>query len=260
MTKPSQRVLQGKTALVTGAGSGIGRAIALELSALGAHVFAVGRNREHLASTCDAIAKAGGKAELIAADITTEDGLSALERATLRADVLVNNAAAWAPKGPLEGLTLEDLRRVHETIVIAPTCLCAAVLPAMKERKFGRIVNIGSIAAATGAEGQVAYSSAKSALYGLTRSVALESARCGVTCNLIDLGLIATERVKETMPADTQRSFIANTPLQRAGTVEEVAGTVAFLVSPAAGFITGAVIPVSGGLELGLFPRAQPEP
>jgi len=246
--------LDGKLALVTGAGRGIGRAIALELASHGLRVFAVGRQRERLLETCGLIAEAGGSAEAIAADISTEAGLSQLEQAGSRTDVLVNNAAAFAPYAHLEDLDPAQLRRVHDTIAIAPMRLCAAVLPGMKQRKFGRIVNIGSIAAATGSRRQVAYASAKSALYGLTRRLALEGARFGITCNLLDLGLIATERIAEALPEDVQRALIANTPVGRAGTVEEVAAFVGFLASPRASFITGASIPLSGGLELGLFP------
>ena len=188
------------------------------------------------------------------ADIATSAGRSALADALGEVDVLVNNAAAFAAYGPLEDVSAADLARVVDTIVVAPLHLGAAVLPGMKRRGFGRIVNIGSVAAGLGAERQAVYASAKSALYGFTKSVALEGARFGVTCNLLDLGLIATERIAEAVPEKIQRELIAHTPLGRAGTVEEVADAVAFLVSTRASFITGAAIPVSGGLGLGLFP------
>jgi NAD(P)-dependent dehydrogenase (short-subunit alcohol dehydrogenase family) len=259
MAKDSAKELEGKRALVTGAGTGIGRAIALELASMGARVYAIGRDPARLSATCDAIAKTGGSGEAIASDITTAAGMRALEKPLSEVDVLVNNAAAFAPYGLLEEIGDADIRRVHETIVIAPMQLCAAALPGMKERKFGRIVNIGSIAAALGAQRQVAYASAKSALYGLTRSVALEGAPFGVTCNLLDLGLFVTERVDETIPIEIRRSMIASTPMRRSGTVEEAAAAVAFLASPRSGFITGAVIPVTGGLELGLFPHGERE-
>jgi len=255
MSTKTEKELEGKTALVTGAGGGIGRAISLELARLGARVVAIGRHRERIASTCDAIASAGGEAEPLVADITAAEGMRSIERASRSTDVLVNNAAAFAPYGSLEEIAEADMRRVHETIAIAPMRLCALVLPRMKERKFGRIVNIGSIAAALGAERQVAYTSAKSSLYGLTRSVALEGARFGVTCNLVDLGFFVTERVSRTIPAEIQRAIVAATPMRRAGSVPEAAAIVAFLCSTRAAFITGAVIPVTGGLELGLFPR-----
>jgi NAD(P)-dependent dehydrogenase (short-subunit alcohol dehydrogenase family) len=258
MPKHSARDLEEKRALVTGAGRGIGRAIALELASMGAHVYAIGRDAARLEATRDAIAKAGGECEAIAADITSAAGMRSLEKAAQATDVLVNNAAAFAPYGALEELRDADIRRVHETIVMAPMHLCAAVLPGMKRRKFGRIVNIGSIAAATGSERQAPYTTAKSALYGLTRSVALEGARFGVTCNLVDLGLFVTERVEETIPVEITRAIIASTPMRRSGTIEEAAAAVAFLASARAGFITGAVIPVTGGLELGLFHRQEP--
>jgi NAD(P)-dependent dehydrogenase (short-subunit alcohol dehydrogenase family) len=245
--------LEGRTALVTGASGGIGREIALELSRLGARVFAVGRDVERLSATCAAVAAEGGSAEPIVADITTAHGLHALERATAVSDVLVNNAAAFPPYGWLEEISEADMRRVHDTVAIAPARLSAAVLSGMKKRMFGRILNIGSISAALGAERQAVYTSAKSALYGLSRSIALEGARFGITCNVIDFGLFETERVKATIPLEIRRAIIASTPLERSGTVEEAAAVVAFLASPRAGFITGAVIPVTGGLEIGLY-------
>jgi len=129
----------------------------------------------------------------------------------------------------------------------------------MKARGFGRVVNVGSIAATTGAARQVAYATAKSALEGFTRSVALEGAALGVTCNLIHPGLVRTERTESAIAPEILRALVANTPVRRTGTTAEIAAVVRFLCSPAAGFVTGACIPVSGGLELGLFPPGQPE-
>lgn len=260
MRTTNEPSLAGRIALVTGAGRGIGRGIAVELARCGARIVAVGRNAERLAETCRLIAAAGGQAEARVADIAMESGRASLASAVASTDILVNNAAAFATYGPIEDLDARELGRVLDTIAVAPVHLIAACMPSMKERGFGRIVNIGSVAASLGAERQVAYASAKSALYGLTKSVALEGARFGVTCNLLDLGLIATERIAEALPEAIQRELIAHTPIGRAGTVEEVASVVAFLASSRASFITGASIPVSGGLGLGLFPygpRAQ---
>ena len=258
MTRPIPKELEARTALVTGGGRGIGRGIALELARLGAHVVVVGRKRERLEETRELVLAAGGTADVIAADIASDEGLRALESVTARTDILVNNAAAFAPYGRLEEIDVDDARRVLDTIVLAPLRLSGAVLPAMKERRFGRVINIGSIAGALGAERQVVYASAKSALEGLTRSIALEGARHGVTCNLLELGLIATERIAEAVPPEIQRGLIANTPVGRAGSVEEVAFAVGFLASPRASFVTGTCLEVSGGLGLGLFAR-RPE-
>ena len=125
----------------------------------------------------------------------------------------------------------------------------------MTERGFGRIIQIGSMAGSLGAAGQVAYASAKSGLVGLTTSIAVETGRRGITSNLLELGLVCTERTESEIPQEIRAHLTRNTPLGRPGTPEEVAAVAAFLATPAAAYITGAVIPVSGGLGLGLYPE-----
>ncbi|MCA8981255.1 MAG: SDR family oxidoreductase [Planctomycetes bacterium] len=249
------RELSGKTALVTGAARGIGRAVALELASAGAHLVLLARTADALESVRAEVEAAGGTAVAHVADLTEPALLDELDRVAPKVDVLVNNAACFATYGPVEDVAAEEIARVMEVDLLAAMKLVRHVLPGMKERGFGRILHVGSVAGSLGGAGQVAYSTAKAGLLGLTVSVAVECARRGVTSNLLELGLVTTERTSAAIDPAIRDALVRNTPVGRPGTPEEVAFAVRFLASPRAAFITGAVLPVSGGLGLGLYPE-----
>lgn len=252
-----ERELAGRTALVTGASRGIGRAIAVALGAMGARLIVAGRRESELALTCAAVRALGVECEPLVGDLRDRAWFERLERLAPQIDLLVHNAAAFAPYAPLERVEPARIDEVLDVVVRAPLALTARIAPHMKARGFGRIVSIGTIAASHGAEGQVAYSTAKSALVGFTKSLAAECARHGVTVNLVEPGLIATERIAEAVDPRFQERLLANVALGRAGASEEVANAVAFLCSPRAAYITGAVLNVSGGFGVGLYARER---
>ena len=250
---------KGRTAVVTGAARGVGAGVARVLSSQGARVVLIARSEGELEELAAELRESGGEAVVLAADLTSEECLSELETLAPEVDLLVNAAASFAQYAPLEEVSSEELRSVYEVGVEGALRLTRHVLGGMKARGFGRIIHIGSVVASLGGGGQVSYSTAKAAFVVLTRAVAVEGGRSGVTANLLELGLVETERVAAKIDPVIQERLIENTPVGRSGSVEEIARVVAFLCSTESGYITGAVLPVSGGLGLGLYREQFPE-
>lgn len=245
--------MQGRTALVTGSTSGIGRATALALAERGAHVIVSGRNAERGASTVEAIAAAGGSAEFIAADLSTAQGAHALAEAATddrrAVDVLVNNAGIF-PFAATAQTPDADLHAVYMTNVLAPFILVGELAPKMAERGHGAIINTisGAVAHPAGPD-QALYGSSKAALDHLTRAWAAEFGPAGVRVNAVSPGPTRTEGTAPMAPMMDQMA--SGLPAGRVGTVEELATVYAFLASDDAAFIYGAVVPADGGMSVG---------
>jgi len=251
--------LSAKVALVTGAGSGIGRAIATRFASEGAIVVAAGQRRERLDETVAQIAAGGGIAAAVACDVADAEQVRRLVGAAVdahgRLDILVNNAARNRPDAALTERVAElDEAWWAATMDVNLTgafhC-CKYALQAMLPGGGGAIVNIASTSGLTGNWNQGAYVASKHGLVGLTRSIALDYAAHRVRANAICPGFIETER-SLTFSAfnrddDWRAKKLAEIPLGRLGQADEVAALAAFLASDEAGYITGAVIPIDGG-------------
>jgi len=245
--------LTGKAALVTGGSRGIGKAIGLRLARQGADVaFSFRGNADAAKATADEIESIGMKALSIQADVKDPASADTVVKTALEAfgkvDILVNNA----------GVTRDDLimrmseeawREVLETNLFGAFWMTKAVTRPMLKARAGRIVNITSVSGQAGQMGQANYSSAKAGLIGLTKATARELASRGITVNAVAPGFVLTELTKD-LPEALQSELIARTPLGRFGTVEEIADSVAFLVSDEAKYITGQVLAVDGGLVM----------
>jgi 3-oxoacyl-[acyl-carrier protein] reductase len=245
--------LSGKSAVVTGASRGIGRAIALRLAEQGADVaFSYVSNEAAAKETAAAIEAFGRKGLPVQADVSKPESADALIKAALEAfgkvDILVNNAGITRDDLIMR-MSLEDWRDVLETNLFGAFYAIKAVTRPMLKAKRGRIVNITSVSGQAGQIGQANYSSAKAGLIGLTKATARELASRGITCNAVAPGFVLTELTKD-LNEDLQRQLTERTPLGRFGTAEEIAAAVAYLVSDEAAFVTGQVLAVDGGLVM----------
>ncbi len=240
--------LKGKTALVTGASRGLGRAMAVELAKAGAGVALVARDEAALRAVA---AEIGDRAAVFVADVADEARVTEVEREVMerfgRVDILVNNAGMNLRK-PIEEFSLTEWRTVIDVNLTSVFLMCRAFVPQMKERGWGRIINLSSIMSHIALPERTAYASAKAGLLGFIRALALELAPHGVTVVGISPGVFATE-LNAGMMADPKKSaaFLAQIPVGRWGRAEEVGGLVRFLCSDAAEYITGTDIVIDGG-------------
>jgi 3-oxoacyl-[acyl-carrier protein] reductase len=238
-----------RTALVTGGSGGIGRACAIALAEAG-HRVAVGyANGKDGAEKV--AADIGGLA--VHVDVTDRESIDAAFKAVEESfgpvHVLVNNAGVTA-----DGLVLrmgeDQWRRVLSTNLDGAFAVTSRALPAMVKARFGRIVNIGSVVGLSGSAGQVNYAAAKAGLVGMSRSLAREVGSRGITCNVVAPGPIETA-MTAALSEERRAELVGQVPAGRMGTPEEVAALVAFLCSDVAGYVSGAVVPVDGGLGMG---------
>jgi len=241
--------LSGHTAFITGAGQGIGKACALAFASRGANLILVDKNQESLTNVASEVSIAGGTATQFSLDLTDLEELKITgERdwQKIPIDILVNNAGFDRP-GTTAKIDRKGLDEVFSIHVTVPLMLIQLFLPYMQAAGWGRIINISSIYGLIGGKGEVAYSSAKAGVIGLTKSVAKECGEDGVTVNAVLPGLIRTPTIERFMAEKYKQQIIADTALGRIGEPEEIARVVTFLASEDASFITGITLPVSGG-------------
>ena len=242
MPTTKQRTFQDQKALVTGATSGLGRAIAFQLARDEFEVIVHGRDTARGAETVEAIIAEGGRARFVAADLSNPADLRRLAEDIGDIDILVNNAG-FSVFGATADLDLETFDALFASNVRAPFFLVAAFAPRMVARGKGSIINVSSMAGQIGLAGGAAYGATKGALSSLTRAWAAEFSPGGVRVNAIAPGPVYTEGAAPERTA----GLGSTTLLKRAANVEEIAEVVGFLASPHASYITGAIIAVDGG-------------
>jgi 3-oxoacyl-[acyl-carrier protein] reductase len=253
MASEQQLPLEGKIALVTGSSQGIGRAVALRLAQAGADVVINYRSHREAAEEVRAsIAALGRRAIAVQADVSEEEQVARLFEETTRelgpVSILVNNAGTTRDKLILQ-MSLSDFEHILNTNLRSAFLCTRAALRSMMKARWGRIVNVTSVAGLLGNAGQANYSASKAALIALTLSTAREMASRNITANAVAPGFVPTE-LTSTLTEQQRKQMLDLTPLGRFGTPEEVAATICFLCSPEAGYITGQILCVDGGMAM----------
>jgi 3-oxoacyl-[acyl-carrier protein] reductase len=245
--------LQGKTALVTGASQGIGRACALALASSGARVALAARNESKLNEVAAEIASAGGAAAVFVLDISSEESIKSCAKAAIShfgaIEILVNNAGITRDTLVLR-MKRTDWDDVLQTNLTGTFLMTQAVMSSMLKARWGRIINISSVVGETGQAGQANYAASKAGLIGLTKSLARELASRNITANAIAPGYIETA-MTAVLDEKQRESMLAHIPLGRVGTDADIAHAVRFLASDDAAYITGHVLDVNGGMYMG---------
>lgn len=244
--------LDGKTALVTGASQGIGRAVAALLAKQGARVVVAARSVAKLEELAGEIAAAGGQAHALALDLSqpaeVPQRLAALPPEWADVDILVNNAGVTAD-GLFARMSLEQWERVLTTNLTGTFATTREVIRGMMRRRWGRIVNVSSVVGLMGNPGQANYAASKAGMIGFTKALARELGSRNVTVNVVAPGYIVTA-MTEVLPEKGRQELESVIALRRLGSVDDVAAAVLYLASEEAGYVTGHVLNVSGGMYM----------